>query len=205
MTTGIDRGLGAFCPSCGANVRAETTRCWLCFWPLPPIKKGPSLTPAEIHLVPTAAHETDSIRRGPPRAATRQFSLATILLTITLIAVCLGVYHHWPGLGVLVAAMATPALIGTIALGAGRRQRGLPMTTTDKIVAFFAMFGVLFLVLISAVAALLVACGYLALGMEGMQGRQWIVGLLIVIAIGTISIAVPAIGMLARFIQTLRS
>ena len=205
MTSTIDRGVGAFCPSCGANVRAETTRCWLCFWPLPPINEGPSLTLAETHLVPTAAHETDSLRRAPPRAATRQFSLGTILLILTLIAVCLGVYHQWPGLGVIVAAMATPALIGTIAMGAGRRQRGLPMTTADKIVTFSAMFGVLFLVLISAVAALLVACGYLALGMEGMQGRQWIVGLLIVIAIGTVSFTLPAIGMLARFIQTLRS
>jgi hypothetical protein len=141
----------------------------------------------------------------PPKAATWQFSLETILLIMTLIAVCLGVFHHWPGLGILLAAFSTPALIGIIAVGAERRQRGRPMTAAEKIAGFLAMFGVLLLAAVAAVAALIVHCGVLAFGLEDLQDRQWIPALIIVAAITTGAFAVSTIWMLSRVIRLLRS
>jgi hypothetical protein len=205
MTSSIDRGVGAFCPDCGANVRTEVSHCWLCFRPLPPTGGGPLPPPPGTLLPSTDADETDSIRRVPPKAATWQFSLQTILLIMTLLAVCLGAYHNWPGLGTVLTAIATPALIGIIAMGAERRRRGLPMSAAEKIGGFLAMFGVLLLTAVAAIAALLVACGVLAFGMEGTRGSQWIVGLVIVAAMITVAFAASAIGMLSRVIRMLRS
>jgi len=46
------------------------------------------------------------------RKVVGQFSLASVFLVITLIAVCLGTLRLAPGVGILLLLVATPALIG---------------------------------------------------------------------------------------------
>src|SRR5687768_12038002 len=90
------------CPQCGASCAVEATQCWLCHAALPAVVQS---------------------TRGAPAAA-QQFSLATILLVITLIAVCLGVFRVSPGFGLAVVCFAVPALIRTVVVGAQHKRVG---------------------------------------------------------------------------------
>ena len=80
------------CLECGATVtrRAEggVTRCWLCG-----------------HNVGPAADQ-------PARITSPQFGIASLMLTITLVAVCLGVGVMHPGLGILLSVLVTQPLSG---------------------------------------------------------------------------------------------
>ena len=100
------------CPQCGASNVAETTQCWLCHAVLPPAVAG-------ALRVPTNEDGT--------RSVPTTFSLATILLVITLIAVCLGVFRVSPGFGVAIVCFAVPALIRSVVVGVQhKRERPSP-------------------------------------------------------------------------------
>jgi hypothetical protein len=136
-----DRPL-ACCPECGAGVRTDAVRCWLCHRELG--ARDPYSPPAEIALV--------------PGSGAAQFSLATILLVTTLVAVCLGVFRISPGFGVIVVVLATPALVRTIVAGTREKQRGHRLSVAEKIGTFVASFGVMILACVAGIAAFLAAC-----------------------------------------------
>lgn len=146
MISTIDRGIGespvVHCPECGAGVRADAERCWLCHRELG--ARDPYAPPAEIVLA--------------PGSGTAQFSLATILLVTTLVAVCLGVFRISPGFGVIVVVLATPALVRTIVAGTREKQRGHRLSVAEKIGTFAASFGVMILACVAGIAAFLAAC-----------------------------------------------
>lgn len=71
-----------------------------------------------------------------------QWSLGGLLLVVTLIAVCLGLFVNSPGLGILATIAALPALIRTVLLAQQREQLGRPLTTVDKWTAFLGSIGV---------------------------------------------------------------
>lgn len=91
---------------------------------------------------------------GPPL----QFSLATILLVMTLIAVCFGAFGISPGLGLAVAAFAAPALIRTLVVGAQQKRAGQRLSIADKLTAFLASLGIMILVAVAAIVAFQIAC-----------------------------------------------
>src|SRR6187402_3410953 len=99
----------ARCPECGADVRPLDEKCWLCQRPLSAkdVITAELIQPAAPPIVPewVAARST---------ANPAQFSLETLMLVITLVAVCLGMIAATPGLGVLVSVVAAPALIRTL-------------------------------------------------------------------------------------------
>src|SRR5688572_23644781 len=126
------------CPECGAACPAQADRCWMCHGRLPD-------TGANSFAAPAAVAE-DSLGGG-------QFSLATILLVITLIAVCLGVFRASPGFGLAMIAFSVPALIRTFVAGAQHKRAGQRLTVGDKLTAFAASMGIMVLVAIAAVIA----------------------------------------------------
>lgn len=131
------------CPSCGASVSPGQSSCWLCHAPL-------------------AADETPASPFAPghpfvPRAA-GQFTIATILLVTTLIAVCLGLFRYSPGLGVLLIVFAAPALVRTVFVGRREQRLGRRLTTGGKIGQFFVSLIIMYAVWMAAGMAFFMTC-----------------------------------------------
>jgi len=131
------------CPECGATVvrRATNTvmRCWLCG-----------------HRVGLPAGESANFAVRPTAP---QFGIASMMLTVTLVAVCLGVGVMAPGLGVALAVLVTPALIRT-AIGVERHKEvsGRTMDVGQKIAAFAGSLGVVTMIGTAAGAAFFATC-----------------------------------------------
>ncbi|HET6880404.1 MAG TPA: hypothetical protein VFI31_09630 [Pirellulales bacterium] len=140
----------ARCPECGAAVRMGGDRCWLCGAKLPHAAAEQPTPPAagrEIVEATLAQQET---------AAT--FSLTSLFMVTTLVAVGAGVFAAAPGLGIAFAIVATPALIRTIVVTSKRKAQGVVQTPGKKIAAFLASIGIMLLVVVSIGIALLTAC-----------------------------------------------
>jgi hypothetical protein len=152
------------CRDCGAAVKPLDRQCWLCHRSLV----------VEAELV-----EPDY---APPKWINpAQFSLETLMLVITLIAVCLGMIMAEPGVGVLVAIVAAPALVRTLIAGYQDRKAGTPMTLGEKLLTFTASTGVALAVLVTGGTAFAAACAgsiFVACGLESagagpsMMGRS---------------------------------
>jgi len=156
------------CPECGALASQGATCCWLCrrdFGPADaaaeqapapeqqPIALAEGIQPVEGGLAPgPLAYYGPPPGGGSPfvggrpgiyyhRRAAFQFSLATVMLLITLAAVLLGLFRMSPGLGMLVAVLVAPALIRTLIESAERQALGRPMTPADKASMFASTVG----------------------------------------------------------------
>lgn len=174
-TASADRQL---CPQCGAACPAEADRCWMCHARLSPTDADPFAQPAAA---------ADPLGSG-------QFSLATILLVITLIAVCLGVFRISPGFGLAMIAFSVPALIRTFVAGVQQKRTGQRLTVGDKLTAFAASMGIMVLVGIAAVIAFQIAC-WGTCGVISLANSRSIIsdnGFEVAVAIG--SLAALAIG-----------
>jgi hypothetical protein len=110
------------CPECGAALDGREVHCWLCG----------HAGDGQVGAVGESP--------APPRpvAGPLQFSLETLFLVTTLIAVCLGTTLAAPGLGLLLVVVALPALIRTIIAGRQARAAEVPWTAAQKIAGFVA-------------------------------------------------------------------
>lgn len=136
-----------YCPECGAAARPADVNCWLCHRPL-------VVTAELVEAGPPFAG-----RPAPPKWVNpAQFSLETLMLVITLIAVCLGMIMALPGLGVLVAIVAAPALVRTLVAGYQERSAGTPLTLGEKLLTFLASTGVSLAVIATGWTAFAAAC-----------------------------------------------
>ncbi|MCI0360692.1 MAG: hypothetical protein L0211_19620 [Planctomycetaceae bacterium] len=135
------------CPECGAEVKPLDARCWLCHRSLiAEAEVVESDTPLPSRPVP------------PRRANAAQFSLETLMLVITLIAVCLGIIMAAPGYGIVVAMVAAPALVRTLMAGHQERKAGKPLALGEKVLTFIASTGVALAVLVTGGTAFAAAC-----------------------------------------------
>jgi len=85
------------CLECGAKIDAADVCCWLCR-----TVAGPG-TPRDAALAAAAA----------PVRSPFQFGLSTLMLSITLLSVCLGVFALEPGVGILLFLAAIPPFVRT--------------------------------------------------------------------------------------------
>lgn len=122
------------CPLCGRfNDRAEHRSGWMA-------EDNPYAAPAPV---------------GPPGA----FSLATLLLVVTGLAVVFGLMTVAPGLGILVLVLMVPALVRTQALTRRDDERaGRQSTFGEKVGAFVVSLALMALIAIAAGVAILAAC-----------------------------------------------
>ena len=115
------------------------------------------------------ARQDDESPTALPGTASWTFSLSSVLLIVTLIAVCLGVGAldlgwdggEW-GLGIGLAVLATPALLRASVVASRRRAKGQPMSVPEKAGAFLTSLCVVVLIIVSGVAAWAVTCFGLA-------------------------------------------
>src|SRR5262245_47531384 len=109
------------CPECGASCPTDAPRCWLCQRDLKSSGENPFAPSAAIgpHAEPAAG----------------QFSIATVLLVTTLVAVCLGVFRLSPGFGLAMIAFSAPALIRTFIVGVRYKQTGQRLSIGEELPA----------------------------------------------------------------------
>src|SRR5215212_83546 len=103
------------CEVCGASLRAGVTRCWLC----------------------GAFTERDAVPIDLPYAAPIKqaggFSLAALMMFVTLVCVVLGVSSLWPGIGIPLGMVLFVVWLRTTAVTHRRAAHGLPVTSGKKI------------------------------------------------------------------------
>jgi hypothetical protein len=147
------------CPTCGVSLQSTSTRCWLCG--------------ADISLT---EHGEDRFS-GPGLAAptpelAQNFSLASLMMFVTLFAVMLGTITIAPGVGIPLAIVAFFAWLNTVAAVRRRAAKGLELTATDKILLFTRKFvSIVTLLSLLAVAsgAALLAAAYTSCALD----PQW--------------------------------
>jgi hypothetical protein len=102
--------------------------------------------------------EESTAPAGRKEPAMRTIHLNTLMVLIAVIAVCLGVLHEAPGLGILLIVLVIPALARTIA-GTRRQQAlGRSMSWDEKMLAFFGSLGIVALIGLAATIAFVVTC-----------------------------------------------
>ena len=142
--------LNKICWGCGANNPDHLVECWLCNAPL-------AATPVDTPFKATAYE----------RHAKFQFSFASLLVTIALIAVLLGVFRLVPGLGVILAIIVAPAWIHTCITVAFRSSDRGPVTFDQKAGIFAASLAIVIgtgvMLIAAVVGAFAVFCGIVTL------------------------------------------
>ena len=165
MNASKDQDSERICPECGAVLPPGTERCWLC-------RSG-----TQPAVTESASPSAPAERRAPI-----QFSLASLMLLITLWAVVLGVFSISPGVGIGLMILATPAVIRTVILASRGRTGGRPMPVGAKVWVFTGTLGLLAIIAVAVSAAFVVTCFPLGLaafgsGSELIMLLAWVVGI----------------------------
>jgi hypothetical protein len=136
------------CPVCGAGVTSEQTTCWLC---------GAALGPA-----PLAVDAPPPPLPPEPFEQPISFSLGTLMLITTIVAVCCGLIVAAPGLGVLVCIVLAPVMVRTAMVVKAREAAGRTVTLGEKvglvIVSFVVTNVIMVVVLVAAVGTFCAVC-----------------------------------------------
>ena len=143
--------LTSVCTDCGASNPGHLSKCWLC---QAPVVLAASGTPFKA-----TAYE---------RHAAFQFSFASLLVTIALIAVLLGVFRLAPGLGVLLAIIVAPAWIRTCITVTFKQSRQGAVTFGQKAGVFATslaiVIGIGVMLIAAVVGAFAVFCSVVSAG-----------------------------------------
>ena len=119
-----------YCPDCGAEIPSSAVRCWRCRHPFP---NGPKAECTVAKMGGGENHIEDGLKL--------QFSLASLMLIVTLTAILFSIYEIKPGLGIVLFILAGPALLRTVVLALQKGSRNTPMTTAGKIGFFLLWMG----------------------------------------------------------------
>ncbi len=111
------------CRCCDADNLPHRIKCWLRHENL---QKAPA----------TMLVERGPRNGSPNRSASFQFSLASTLLTMTLLATIFAVIATAPGLGILLAIVSLPPLVRTMFVVQRRQERGLEVNSEEKVALF---------------------------------------------------------------------
>jgi hypothetical protein len=123
----------------------------------------------------------------------RTFSLSTMFLWTTLVAVVMGVAGVAPGLAILLAILSLPAALRTIGMvGRRTRQSGRSPTVGEKVELFAASLGIVFVIFIGAAAAFTATCFPLGLAGFAANGENMSGAFIIAILVGIVAGAIAA-------------
>ncbi len=139
------------CPDCGAVNTPEAAKCWLCG--RPPV--------VDIEMV---SEEVDSAYRSPtavtPEGAV--VNTASLLLSILVVLVGVGLAMEEPGLAVAYGIVTIPAMLATFVTASRYQAKGKPLGPWGKIVMFIisvvAITGLLGMLAVAAMIAFFIYC-----------------------------------------------
>ena len=127
------------CYRCKAPLHAGAHSCWLC---------GTSL---DSRMRAEASGSESSSAALAAMEPVGSFSLASLMMFVTLACVVLGVLTLWPGVGIPLGIILLVVWSRTVAVAWHRQQRGLEVTQPEKVQLFLASFG-------AALALIAVTC-----------------------------------------------
>jgi hypothetical protein len=173
------------CRTCGASQPEGLRTCWLCRANL----SGDSTT------VAAAEHERTLSHGGH---AGFSFSISTLLLITTLIAILSALVAEHPGLGIPVCVLMLPVLVRTAMVVRRRERAGLQVSAGEKaklaLVSFVVSFALSIVVLavlgIAAIVTLFAVC------VSGGKGNPFPVAIVIALVI-----LIPTCAALAHWIR----
>jgi hypothetical protein len=146
------------CPQCGAIMAPAQAACWLCR--------------AESPLGPAAgtpiARAPRTEERPPSPTGRLQYDLSSLMLFMTLIAILSSIIGMNPGLGIVVAILAVPALVRTCVVASGGGARGQTLSPGGKVAVFLLTLAMIVTVIVATGAAFFFTClATCALGASG--------------------------------------
>ena len=103
------------CPFCHALLLPGTSRCWLCE------AKAHSVAADDAAAPPAASQVGRPERVG-------SYSLASLMMFMTLVCIVLGVSTLWPGVGLPLGAIVLVVWVRTSAVTRRRLERGLSVS-----------------------------------------------------------------------------
>lgn len=150
------------CPKCVASLRGDEPRCWLCGSDLAKTDQAESLAASPL-----------SPRRGEDALPTGGFSLASMMMFVTLVAVVMGLFSVAPGLGLLSVIALAPAALRYAWEIQRRKSRGQATTMNQKAVVFAASLGMVVVAGVAAATAFCATCfgGFFTGGALAPPGR----------------------------------
>jgi hypothetical protein len=92
----------------------------------------------------------------PARDKPQQFSIATLLLVMTLIGVCLALFRVSTGVGAAALLFIVPAFLRTMSLAEREKQFANRLSAAEKVAVYLGSLAVTFLVLIAMAATFVV-------------------------------------------------
>jgi hypothetical protein len=136
------------CPWCGALVPSKAATCWLCHEPL---------------SSPAGSGEGWVSRSAiAPLQPSSGFSLASLMMFVTLLCVVLGVSTIAPGLGIPFGIVMLVAWLRTAAVARRRAAHGFAVTRLERLQLFISSVSttivLLVLICVAGCAALVAAC-----------------------------------------------
>lgn len=135
------------CPICHAEIRPGADLCWLCRAPLP--ARGGDWSLGGIGVKSGAASTAIS---------PFQFSLASLMLLITLVSVLLGLSVEVPELGIPLGLLSIVAYPRSLWASSVRRERGEELGVGKRIGQFVLSLFIVWAVCIASCIAFFVAC-----------------------------------------------
>jgi hypothetical protein len=127
------------CPNCTAANPADATICRRCELPLPTSESTLAEDSRQAAL--------RRMREDPSHGM--QFSLSSVLIGLTVVAILFGIMAQMPGIGMLIAFCCLPAFIRTSLLIRKRERMGRPTSTERKVLSFVG--SIVFALITSAV------------------------------------------------------
>jgi hypothetical protein len=173
------------CPACNAKLLPGEATCWLCDAAVTAGDDAPASTPqSAAPLPPTTLRPATS------------FSLSTLLMFMTLVAVVCGVFSIAPGVGAVMAIVLLPVLAHTAISARREAAMGYNLGAGDRVMLFFSSLALIAATGIAASIAFGISCtaGFWAstaagdvLGARGLDSLDW--GFYVGATLGTIAAA----------------
>jgi len=146
------------CPLCGATLSPNAASCWLCHAAVVP-GRTPDATPRSV---------SPSVRARPERLG--GYSLATMMLFVTLIAVVVGLATIHAGVGIPLGVMLLVAWWRTAAVSRYRYRSDDSLTRAQQIQVFLSSFGLAIALIVMVGVGICVALGALCFGLIAVAG-----------------------------------
>lgn len=120
------------CPACGAINQVDETTCFLCDRVFDAATIDPRQNVNDIDSESNSSVYLDALNKD--------FTIASLMLFIALVAVCLGAFHIAPELGIAAVFFAVPAFMRTRIVSKSHRLRGLTFGPLQKGLVFIGSF-----------------------------------------------------------------
>jgi hypothetical protein len=126
------------CQACQAQLKIGDAKCWLCGAPVVFDVNAPVVTNRPAGPPMTTGHRLAS------------FSMATLMMFVTLVAVVCGVFSIAPGVGAALALVLMPVLTHMVIATRREEAMGYTLRPGERFILFFGSLG---LVVVAGVAA----------------------------------------------------